>query len=47
MLELGGQDREARARARKERMDEAADKKRKRPENITREVFAMLGDQDP
>ena len=39
-------DREARARARKERMD-AAEKKRKRPENVNREVFALLGDQDP
>ena len=39
-------DREARAKARKERMD-AAEKKRKRPENVNREVFALLGDQDP
>jgi len=26
---------------------EAADKKRKRPENVNREVFALLGDQEP
>jgi len=44
ILDLNNQDtREARALARKERM-EAAEKKRKRPENINREVFALLGD---
>ena len=26
---------------------DAAEKKRKRPENVNREVFALLGDQDP
>ena len=47
ILDLNNQDtREARAQARKDRM-EAAEKKRKRPENVNREVFALLGDQDP
>jgi len=26
---------------------DAAEKKRKRPDNVNREVFALLGDQDP
>ena len=26
---------------------DAAEKKRKRPENVNREVFALLGDQEP
>ena len=47
ILEINGQDtREARAAARKERQD-AADKKRKRPDNVNREIFALLNDQDP
>jgi hypothetical protein len=43
ILEISGDTREARAQARKDRMD-AADKKRKRPENVNREVFALMGD---
>jgi hypothetical protein len=44
ILDINNQDtREARAQARKERT-EAAEKKRKRPENVNREVFALLGD---
>ena len=47
ILDLNAQDtRDARAQARKERM-EAAEKKRKRPDNVNREVFALLGDQEP
>lgn len=44
ILELNNpESREARAQARKERMD-AAEKKRKRPDNVNREVFALIGD---
>jgi len=43
ILEISGDTREARAQARKERMD-AAEKKRKRPDNVNREVFALLVD---
>jgi hypothetical protein len=42
-LEINNFDRESRAKARKDRI-EAAEKKRKRPENLNREVFALLGD---
>ena len=45
ILDINGQEtREARAKARKERMEAEEKKKRKRPDNVNREVFALIGD---